>query len=470
MQKSRLFEIFSALRKSEQKELGKFVSSPAFNQRQDVMDLYQYLHANFQTGTPESLGREQVFAAVFPGEPFDNAKLDYTMSFLFSVIKSYLVHQEQAADPYGSALLLVRSLRKRNVGRIFEIESKTLEKQLHTQRLRGADFHLHQYRLHTEKYTFAVQKSRTTTESFKEMTEELTHYFFAKKLSEACAVVTQNAVARLAYQETELLHFILGQVEEKGFAEVPAINLYYHCYKALTEADSLKWFESLRILMRAHHHSLPPSEVKELYLVAINYCIRRFNNGERAFLELAMKLYREGLELRALLENNLLSRFTYNNIVTAGLLLGDFAWVEDFLYAYRDYIEPSFRESAFNYNLAIFYFQKPDYAKAMELLQRADFDDVLYNLNARRMLLKIYYETDEREALNSLIVSFKGYIYRHRELGAHHRELNLNLLKFTRRLLALDRYDRDAIAQLRAEVEGSEKLAEKPWLLERLRV
>ncbi|MBK8565396.1 MAG: hypothetical protein IPN76_19130 [Saprospiraceae bacterium] len=112
-------------------------------------------------------------------------------------------------------------------------------------------------------------------------------------------------------------------------------STYYHCYKALTDPDSLRWFEALRTLMRTQHASLPPNEVKDLYLVAINYCIGRSNRGERAFLQEAFELYKEGLATKAFLENNLLSRFTYNNIVLAGLILKDFNWVEHFITEYR---------------------------------------------------------------------------------------------------------------------------------------
>lgn len=468
MHKSRLLEIFSALGKAEQRELGKFVRSPVYNLRQDVADLYDYLFKAAALDDTSALSREQVFRGIFPNEPFDGAKMDYTLSFLFSVVKDYLVFKEQAVDPFGNALLLARALRRRNLGRQFEREVKNLEKLAAQQVFRGAEHHFNQFRLHLEKHTYAKQKSRTSTESFQEFSEELTHYFYARKLWEACTVVTHNAVEQLEFQDSDLLRFILQQVEQKDFSATPAVNLYFHCYKALTETDSLRWFEALRGLMRLHHESLPPTEVKELYLVAVNYCIRRFNNGERSFLEEALQLYREGLELRAFLENNLLSRFTYNNIVMAGLLLKDFDWVERFLHEYRDYIEPAFRERTFNYNLAIFYFQKPDYKRAMELLQQADFDDIMHNLNARRMLLKIYYETSEWEALNSQIVSFKSFIYRHRELGAHHRELYLNFLRFTRRLLALDRYDKEAVAQFRQELASSENVAEKNWLLHQL--
>ncbi|MCC6726808.1 MAG: hypothetical protein IT258_20060 [Saprospiraceae bacterium] len=466
MHKSRLLELYRALEKTEQRELGKFVRSPVFNQRKDVTDLYDYLYLHCTGKDEQALERTRIFATIFPNEAFDSAKFDYTMSFLFAVIKQYLVFKEREQDPVGEGILLARSLRRKNLGRLFEKEVNTLEKSIENQPLRDAEYHYNNFRLHVEKHSFAKQESRTSMASFAEFSESLTQFYIAKKLWEACTLVTHQAVAKVDYTEQAVIAAVLGLVEQNGYREVPAVNLYYHCYKALTETDSLRWFEALRSLIRSQHGSMPPSDVLNLYLVSTNYCIRRSNNGEKAFLAEAFQLYKEGLATAAFLENNLLNRFNYNNIVMAGLLLKEFDWVEEFLHEYKDFIEPKHRESTFNYNLAMFYFQKPDYERAMDLLQRVEFDDVMHNLSARRILLRIYFEKDEREALNSLITSFKNFLYRHKELGTYHRNMYMNLLRFSRRLLTTPTFEHAAREELKAEIRATEPLAEKNWLLE----
>ena len=179
----------------------------------------------------------------------------------------------------------------------------------------------------------------------------------------------------------------------------------------------------------------------------------------------AFELYKEGMELEVFIEKGILSRFTYNNVVISGLLLKEFQWVEAFIYDFKNYIEERFRESTFNYNLANLYFRKPDYPKAMELLQRVEFDDVMHNLNARRMLLKIYFESEEFDALDSHLTSFKNYIYRHKELGGSHRNSYLNLIKFTNKLLNVNLLDDFEFDKIKLEIEMTEPVAEKNWLL-----
>lgn len=51
----------------------------------------------------------------------------------------------------------------------------------------------------------------------------------------------------------------------------------------------------------------------------------------------------------------------------------------------------------------------------MQSLLQVAFKDVLNNLDARRMLLKSYFELGEYNALDSLLDSFSRYIHRQNE-------------------------------------------------------
>ncbi|MBK9016382.1 MAG: hypothetical protein IPM82_21200 [Saprospiraceae bacterium] len=157
--------------------------------------------------------------------------------------------------------------------------------------------------------------------------------------------------------------------------------------------------------------------MRELTTLAVNCCIRQINTrreaGEQAFwLGQVFEIYKEGLDNQVFIENGVLSRFTYNNIANAGLGLKAFDWVEGFLTKYKDLLEPRHRESAYLFNLASLHFRKPDYGRALELLTQAEFDDVLHNLDARRMLLRIYFDLGEVTALDSLLDSFTIFLRR----------------------------------------------------------
>jgi len=90
------------------------------------------------------------------------------------------------------------------------------------------------------------------------------------------------------------------------------------------------------------------------------------------------------------------------------------------------------------------------------------------HLNARLMLLKIYYELKELNALESLLDSFSRYVSRRKDLG-YHRNIVLTLIKYVRKLLAIKHYDKKGKENLRKEIISSEMGNEKRWLLEQLK-
>jgi hypothetical protein len=89
---------------------------------------------------------------------------------------------------------------------------------------------------------------------------------------------------------------------------------------------------------------------------------------------------------------------------------------------------------------------------------------VLFNLDARRLLARIYFELKENTALDSLIDNSKIYLHRQKDIG-YHREMYLNFFKTLEILLKTDPKNREI---LRGPIEATKYLAEREWLLEKL--
>ncbi|MCB9275213.1 MAG: hypothetical protein H6564_14310 [Lewinellaceae bacterium] len=465
MYKSTLAEAFRSLSKRDIRELRKFVRSPYFNQRDDVIRLFDYLVEAADQGE-EALRRERAYAYVFPGQAYDDAWMKLVMHFLLNAIRQYFAMLEVQADDAGLQLHLVRALRRRGLDRLFEKEMKNLEQQQVRQPYRNVGYHYHNYQLQLERYEYDHRQRRSGRMNLQELAEELTIFYLADILRHSCTVLTARNISQEDYQ-LELLEEVLRYVERSPVRQSPAVAIYHQAYKALSEPDQEFYFDNLLELIEKHWQQFPPDEARDIYLLAINYCIQRLNKGQRLYIQQAFELYRKGLERGVLLEEGALSKFTYNNVLMLAIALQEWEWAEGFLEQYKAHLPERERENIYRYNLAVYYFRKPDYGRAMELLQQASLEDVLYSLNARSMLLRIYYELEEFDALESLLDSFRTFISRQKGLG-YHKEHYLNLLSFVRQMLRLPPGDYKARQKLRRKVEGAAAVAEKGWLLEKL--
>ena len=101
----------------------------------------------------------------------------------------------------------------------------------------------------------------------------------------------------------------------------------------------------------------------------------------------------------------------------------------------------------------------------MRLLAQMDFKDHLHNLISKYILLKIYYEEGEFDALESLLDSLAAYL-RRREIVENQKINGQNIIRLTRGLLRLNAYDKEKRQVLRKEIEKTRPLTERKWFLE----
>ena len=157
-----------------------------------------------------------------------------------------------------------------------------------------------------------------------------------------------------------------------------------------------------------------------------------------------------------------LSVFAYNNIISLGLELGELEWLEYFIATFTQYLPTNTQENLQHFNIARLLFYKGDYKRARELLMQTEYEDILLNIGAKVMLLKIYYHEEELELLDALLDSFRIFLGRKKVL-TYHKSHYMNLVKYTKKILqTID------VKSLKKEIENTSHLAEKKWLLEQL--
>src|SRR5690606_2223412 len=121
-----------------------------------------------------------------------------------------------------------------------------------------------------------------------------------------------------------------------------------------------------------------------------------------------------------------LTPWSFKNIVTNGLRLSEFDWVEKFIHDYSSRLDEKHRENAVTFNLAQLFFYKKDYPKVISHLSQVEYEDITYNLNSKTLLMASYFELDELEALNSLLDTFRVYLNRNKKIPATRRKHYLN--------------------------------------------
>lgn len=464
MVKSNLIGVLRTFNKKELRTLSKWLQSPVHNQREDVIKLLEYLGENGRLNRDEELAKELVFAKVFPNETFDDAKMRQVMYFLLQNVEQYLLYSEMTKDEVHVKTTLAKIYRKRKIAKSFEKTLKSATSLLDKSSYRNEDYLRYDFEQKFENYTFLSEFKRTDF-NYQEVSNALDVHYIANKLKESCVMLTHQRVYKTEYK-IGLLDEVLEFVLENDLLDKPAVALYYYSYQSIRNSEVENFWKLKNELLKSGH-LFPKEEIRNIYLIALNFCIGQMNAGNEPFVREAFELYRSGLEIDLFVFDGYLSRFTYKNVVAIGLTLSEFEWVAEFIEAYKDKLESKYRESNYKYNLARYHYYTNQYEKAQEYLIQVDYDDIFLNLDAKNILIKIYYELDEHTALDSLLESLKVFLRRKKVIG-YHKSNYQNIIKYTKKLLKINPYNKSERVKLKEEISGTSPLTEKDWLLTQL--
>lgn len=464
MQSSTLLQLLKSLDKKDMKELNKVVRSPYFNQREDVIILFNTLEKELNSKIP-NLKKEYIFDKIYPKSPYDDVLMRQLMSYLYKIAQKYLITEGLYNNESESKLYLLQALRQRNADKLVEkLLSDTLE-TIENQPTKSVKYHYTKYSFRVEEYEYKSKKKRSAELNLQNLSNELDFFYLSEVLRQACIMHSHQTITKRSYQQP-ILSLILNDIQEINILP-PSVSAYYHTYRALTEPDNSIHFHKLKDIILEKGMLFPENERRDLYILATNYCIRKLNQGDKLFGKEALRLYQARLENKVLLENSILPIYSYNNILMLALKSEEYEWAKNFLYDFKQYLPEKEKDNIFQYNLALYHFRTGNYSEAMILLQRVNLNDVLYNLDARRLLARIYYELDEINALQSLIESSKIYLYRQKGIGYHH-DMYSNYFRFLEKMMKIDMKKAETRAILRGEVENTQLLAEREWLIQKL--
>lgn len=460
----RSFQLIFSFTKRERTAFQQFIASPYHNRRLDVSQLAEEL---LGSEAPDNLpDKEELWQAVYPGKPFDDQAWRLLLSHLSRQAEQFLAVEATLEDPFEVKMRVAAILEGRSNEQLHEKLLRESQRLLEKEDIRNAEFWLRTYRYQEAYYRQSFTRRPEKDDDFAQLSQSLDRAFLAMKLRQNMWLLNHAQVYQWGFEPSRLDHYIT-QLSPVEIEDVPALRLYYNGIQVLQQPENEVLFEAFTASLFAHAATLPDSEARDLYLLAINFGVRQVNSGGRTYFQQVMALYRNGLKQGYLLRNGVLSRFTYHNIVSTALQIDDISYAEAFIEQWTGKLERRYRDRMYNFNRAKIAYTSQRYDDALPLLQQANYHDPLLNLGARTLLLKIYFELGEWDVLQSHLDAFASYLRRKPGLS-YHRTNYRNLIRFTKRLLKVEHTGKAEKEKLYQQITSTATLTEKNWLLAQL--
>ena len=469
MREGKLYQAIVQLNGHELNRLHRFVESPFFNRNEPTKKLFEWIKKDLKQGHKNPVTPDQIWSVCFGSSlPYNATRFRKLQSDLLKTVEDYYAQEAFEANPIHKAKYLLETIYDRSLEKLQTGALKTAQRLVEEQELKPASFYYYQYELEQSIYDLSrMQLERSEKSNIESIALNLDRFYLAEKLRYYCTVLNHQHVAALEYNML-FIEEIINHVESHDYSDVPPIVMYYQILLTYKEPDNKAHYEHLRKLIDQHIHLFPETEAKEILDAALNYSTKKINAGQMEYMREMFELYIKSLENGVLLVRGNISPWSFKNIVTAGLRLNEFDWIENFIQEYSIHLDARFRKNAITFNLAQLYFYKKEYDKVISQLSQVEYDDMTYNLNSKTLLMASYYELDEIEALHSLLDTFRVYLNRNKELPATRRKHYLNTIGIVRKLSRITDGNMKQIDKLTKELESTQGVVSKNWIFEKL--
>jgi hypothetical protein len=477
LSKSRLVQLLQLLEARELERFALFLQSPYHVQSPKPGLLLGVLQENHPAYDDPALQPALIWSRLFPGQAYQQQPFKDLMSQLSRLLKRFLALENLQKSPYDWDQQLLQALAERKAEKQFLQHRKALLKRLAKQPFRDLEYFEQQYQIARQTDQLkAIELKRDYDQALQDRADYLDLSYLIRKLQDYCEMLNRNNLQQQHYR-TDLIEAIQGILHHQpSLLAIPVIRLWYQILQTLVQPTKAAVFEELSEQLAQNGHWVSEPERRAMYKYLLNFCIRRINAGESAYLARSFAVYQRMLAEDLLLVQGQLSHTDFKNIVSSGLRLKEFAWVRDFMDAYRSKVDPLFAENVYTYCLAHLHAESGEERQAIRLLQAVQFTDVYYALSARTLLLRIFYDQSDPDDLSYQIKAYQHFLRRNPTLSQRNRQLYLDFARYLKRLFRLREQQhyleatkyRKNYEALQQALQQQAEVAHRNWLEERL--
>lgn len=463
-----IFEVLASFNKTEFSEFGRYLRSPYYNNRSEVVRLYDTLKAYHPKFSSKSLTKENLFIYIYPGKEYNDVLMRKVVSLTVNHAVNYLAVKGAEDNVLEFNIRALDKLREKKLNKLFEKKDKAIIKMFTSSR---ETFNTYEMRY---KYTsikngyFLNKDEKEMVHHFQQELDEMVEYFLIVALLMYIRLsewqVSYNVKFNLILRED-----VLKLAESGKYDSSPLVSLYYNMHMLLAGGEEKYYFELGR--QREKFASrLSQIDDYNTTIVMIQYCYRRVQSGDIAFRTHQFNIVKEILE-KGYIPPGFIEPYFFINSARNSAQVGEFAWCEDFIAEYSSRLNPDTSTDIRNYAYSVLEFFRGNFESALGYLSKINPERVSMKLDMKNKQMMIYYELGYWQELESYIDSYKHYLSRDKEASEKDRTRHSEFVKLVSNLMNYrENGDVESAEMLIKKLVESPYFNYKEWILEKAKL
>jgi hypothetical protein len=408
--------------------------------------------------------KEIIWKYIFGNSTFDGNKFRKLCHYLFLAIEKELPSLYIRNNNYLQQIEQLNYYALYNINDLFESKFTQTNEFLEKELFFKSSTELYKFRIQNIRYNYLINHpSKSNENNIQTFSNQLDIYYYLKQIQLICHATNEKIFTKQKIQ-IPLEQDLLNTITKYDYFNHPLIKVYYKMYNLLNDIDYINTYYKIKYEI-LNESNIDTEEWKTILQYLINYCIYHINKNQQIFEVELFDIYKFYLEK---VDEEIISPFKYKNIINLSLKLKDYQFAERFIEDYGKKLPKEQQVTAISFNQAKLNFELGKYNQSIELLNAIRTDDLTFNLSIRTLTIKIFYELNELQFLDTYIDSFRIYILRNKNLTVASKKLYQDFIRIIQKLVRLEYATKKEKESFKMRVYKIANLPDKNWILEKV--
>lgn len=421
MKNYKLIDVLKTFTRKELRNFGEFVSSPFYNKNKNVINLYKTLVRYYPEFNSKNFTTETVFKKVFPADKFNYHKINNVVSDLYSLSEKYLVVLSMNKRDMYEAKFLIYELRLRKLYKLYKHKFYAYMKELINREIKDENYFYNMYELNDDYLWYAtIKKPNTELNILQNEFDNFFNYVLIRLSRFYSLMLHERNQNNVDYRLT-MFNEVMSFLNNNEFDEIPVLSIFSNIVKLLHTKEQ-KYYDKLKDLKTRYFYKLNIEDRRLLFIHLYDYCAYMVNfKGDDRFYKDMFEIYREMLEKKFMTKESFLFP-DFINVVKIACRVGEYKWAELFIEDYKSSIPAEEKQNVLEFCNGTIAYARGDLERALLHYSKSNFQNFIFRVQVKILLLKIYYKLGRYEEAFGIIDTFRHYLSREKNLLQEHRD------------------------------------------------
>ncbi len=479
MKETKLASLLKTFSAEEIKEFRKFAASPYFNEGRNplplIIEVLKYYHDFDRPG----FTKENLYCAIYPGEKINLTAFDKQLSRAGALADKFLLQKGLEKD--GDRMLAVhaKELSKRNLNKLFESKIKEAEAKISL----NSPYDTHYFETVRDLEIIKVDNLLGNRDSYNNKEK-----FFARgdynlldmifkfilsieDIALVCYEMNMDIEKSLAYKAAEFIDIegIIGMLKDSGNKYSGVLELKYRELNALMKPGKNNYL-AYKEVFKENLPVMGWSAKFNSFIIVSSICIISRQHDVKFFNTELYELNKFKVDENSYAFSEELYTYLplYVSLLSSFINNRDAEYLDKLVEKFGSRIDPVHKESFISYTFMQKMFLEKRFEEALRYHSMVNYDHNLIRINARILLVQLYYEIGYTEELISLLDAVKKYFTTKKNYSRHKIEVILRFLKITKKLAKVKSAGAGELESLKNEINSDTEIQGKSWLREKI--